>query len=121
VPEFLSDAWIAALNEAVSAHAGLTAATADVHLTLGYRIDDGPSWHVAVAAGRVRVGSGTADDEQVWFTTDRTTAERLTSGGVDPLEAVIAGDLTIGGDPRVLVAHREVLTGLGDVFAAARG
>ena len=76
---------------------------------------------MAIDRGRVRVGAGTDDDEQVWFTTDRRIAEQLTAGGIDPLEAVIAGDLTIGGDPRVLVEHRQVLDDLGDVLGAARG
>jgi len=33
---------------------------------------------------------------------------------------VIDGDLTLGGDPRLLVEHRAVFDGLGDVFAVAR-
>jgi hypothetical protein len=33
---------------------------------------------------------------------------------------VIDGDVILSGDPRVLVDHRAVLAGLGDVFAAAR-
>ena len=42
------------------------------------------------------------------------------AGAIDPLDAVITGDLSIVGDPRSLVGHHDLLATLGDVFADVR-
>jgi hypothetical protein len=56
----------------------------------------------------------------VTFSTDRATATGLMAGAIDPLDAVITGDLSIVGDPRSLVGHHDLLATLGDVFADVR-
>lgn len=107
--EPFTDAWI----EAMAAAAGDRAVSDDVSLVVEYRIDDGPTWHLVVADGSVRVVAGPADQPDAGFRTDRTTALALADGSRDPLRAVIDGDLTIHGDPRTLVAARGLLDDLG--------
>lgn len=118
--EPLSDAWIAALDTAVAEHPGLREAAAAMTLVLEYSTSGGPTWHVVFDHGSVRVIAGPADHPDLRFATDPATARALAAGTLDPLRAVIDGDLTLGGDPRLLVEHRAVFDGLGDVFAVAR-
>ena len=118
--EPLSDAWIAALDTAVAQHLGLQEAAATMALVLEYSTSGGPTWHVVFDHGSVRVIAGPADHPDLRFVTDPATALALSAGTLDPLRAVIDGDLTLGGDPRLLVEHRAVFDGLGDVFAVAR-
>ena len=118
--EPLSDAWIAALDNAAAEHLGLQEAAAAMALVLEYSTSGGPSWHVVFDHGSVRVVAGPADHPDLRFTTDPATARALAAGTLDPLRAVIDGDLTLVGDPRLLVEHRAVFDDLGDVFAIAR-
>lgn len=108
------------MDAAASTHDGLLAATADMALVIEYRIADGSTWHVRLEGGTARVVSGPADEPDLSFTTGAATATAIAGGTLDPLRAVIDGDVLVSGDPRVLVDHRAVLDGLGDVFAAAR-
>jgi len=117
---FLSPEWISALDAAATTHPGLKEVSLNKDLVLGYRITDGPSWRLAISDGEVRVHSGTDEAENVWFTTSRSTALDIATGTMDPLEAIIAGQLEIGGDPRLLVDNHDVFKGLGDVFASCR-
>ena len=118
--EPLSDSWIAALDDAAAGHTGLQEATATMALVLEYSTSGGPTWHVVFDHGSVRVVAGPADHPDLRFATDPSTARALAAGTLDPLRAMIDGDLTLGGDPRLLVEHRAVFDGLGDVFAVAR-
>jgi len=120
VVEPLTEAWIEAMDAAASTHDGLLAATADMALTIEYRVVDGNTWHVRLEGGAARVVSGPADEPDLSFTTGPATAAAIADGTLDPLRAVIDGDVLLSGDPRVLVEHRAILDGLGDVFAATR-
>ena len=118
--EPLSDTWIAALDDAAAGHAGLRKAAATMNLVLEYLTSGGPTWHVVFDHGSVRVIAGPTDHPDLRFTTDPATARALAAGTLDPLRAVIDGDLTLSGDPRLLVEHRAVFDGLDDVFAVVR-
>ena len=118
--EPLSDAWIAALDNAAAEHLGLQEAAAAMALVLEYSTSGGPSWHVVFDHGAGRVVAGPADHPDLRFATDPATARALAAGTLDPLRAMIDGDLTLVGDPRLLVEHRAVFDDLGDVFAIAR-
>lgn len=141
MPTYLSDAWIAALNEAAGAHPGLATATAGVQLVLeqvvtpdeersGHdgSIDGDPTsatttsgvvrWHLVVDDGSVHFVVGPATDPTVRFTTDAATARAITEGRLAATEAFMAGRLRVGGDTTALVEHHALFAGLGEVFAA---
>ena len=61
-----------------------------------------------------------ADKPDAWFEARPATARALFDGNLDPLHAMIDGSLSMGGDPRQLLEHREILDGLGDIFARVR-
>lgn len=112
--EPLTDAWIEALADAAR---GRTVSTG-ITLVLEYRVVDGPAWHLTVAHGEIRVDAGPAEAPDVSFQAERSTALAMADGSLDPLRAVIDGDLLLLGDPRTLVANRDVLDDLGDLFAS---
>jgi hypothetical protein len=140
MPAHLSDAWLAALDDAAQSHEGLAAATAGVHLVIEQVIVDRPLddasgsgshdhavvWHVAIHDGTVHVVPGPAaaspgvDDGTtplVRFTTDRDTARAVAEGTATAQGAFMAGRLRVGGDTTALVTHNDLLRGLGDIFA----
>ena len=116
----LSVAWIAALDDVARWHDGLLGMASTVTLSVEYRVADGPTWHIALGDGEARVRPGPAEAPDMTFSTDRATATGLMAGAIDPLDAVITGNLSIGGDPRSLVGHHGLLATLGDVFAEVR-
>ena len=112
--EPLTNAWIEALAEAALGRAVSTG----IALVLEYRVVDGPTWYLTVADGRVRVDAGPAEAADVSFHAGRATALAMADGSLDPLRAVIDGDLILHGDPRTLIAAGHVLDDLGDLFAS---
>ena len=119
---YLSDAWIAALDEVAASHPGLQAAAVETTLVVEYQVASDPPalWHITLTQGKVRIKAGPADEPDAWFEARPAAARALFDGSLDPLRAVIDGDLSIGGDPRRLLDHREILDGIGDGFAGVR-
>ena len=119
---YLSDAWVAALDEVAANHRGLQAAAVGTTLVVEYRVASDPPalWHITLNQGEVGVKAGPADKPNTWFEARPAAAQALLDGSLDPLRAVIDGDLSIGGDPRRLLDYREILDGIGDVFAGVR-
>jgi len=119
---YLSEAWVAALDEVATGHRGLQAAAVGTTLVVEYRVASDPPalWHITLNQGEVRVKAGPADEPNAWFEARPAAARALFDGSLDPLRAVIDGDLSIGGDPRRLLDHREILDGIGDIFAGVR-
>ena len=124
VPRHLSDDWLAALNEAADAHGDLGDRTRGVQLVIEQSVTDLTGsqevarWHVVISDGSVRFESGPADDPDIRFTTDADTARAITAGNTTAQTAFTHGRLQVGGDTTVLLAHHDLLDGLGDVFAA---
>ena len=119
---YLSEAWIAALDEVAASHRGLQAAAVGITLVVEYRVASNPPalWHITLNQGKVRVTAGPADEPDAWFEARPAAARALFDGSLDPLRAVIDGDLSIGGDPRRLLDHRKILDGIDDLFAGVR-
>jgi putative sterol carrier protein len=119
----LSPEWIAALDEAAQASASLRAAATDLDLTVQQVVtggDDEVTWYVRLRGGEVAVHPGRADDPDVTFTQDRDTARAIADGELSAQAAFMAGRLRTGGDLTQLLAHREALADLDDVFADVR-
>jgi len=124
MPDFLSPAWIAALDRAAAADEALAAATADVELVIEQRVtrDDGPAttYHVVLDHGTASVRPGPAPEPTVRFSQDAATARAIAAGERSAQRAFMAGDLQVGGDVRVLLDHAPLFAALGDTFAAVR-
>lgn len=118
--EHLSPAWIAALDEA----AGSAVVPDDVRIVVQQVVlaDDGTevAYAVRLADGQVRVEAGRADDADVTFTQDRSTAAAIARGELSAQTAFLAGDLRVGGDLTKVLDGARVLATVQDVFASAR-
>src|SRR5262245_34229251 len=130
VPEFLSDAWLTALDDAARAAgplpalAGIGDGDGDAPFVLQQVVRDGDDaevrYRVEFAASGLRVR---ADDERaadVTFATDRATAAALSRGETNAQRARAPGHFQVSGDIEGLVARSDALVALDDVFAAVR-
>jgi hypothetical protein len=122
---YLSDEWVAAVNEAL---AGLPpgADGAPESLTIHQRVTGGPRgdrayalWFADGTAGAGRQVPGGAEPD-VSFTCDWDTAVAISTGKERAQNAFLSGRLRLGGDSRILLAHAGALASLDDVLAAVR-
>jgi len=122
--QYLSDEWIDALDVAARTDEVLGELAAHDGLVLQQvvRRPDGreTAFHIVLQGGSAAVRRGTAADASVTLTTDLDTAAAIARGELSARLAFLRGSLRIGGDVRVLMAHRDLLTRVGDVFAGVR-
>jgi SCP-2 sterol transfer family protein len=130
VAEFLSDAWLAALDDAARAAGPLPALAAvadgdgDTPFVLEQVVRDGDNaeirYQVEFAATGLRVRADDQGEPDVTFATDRATAAALSRGETNAQRALAAGHFQVSGDIEGLVARSDALVALDDVFAAVR-
>ena len=118
----LSDQWIEELNNAAQSHKGLENAISAIELVVEYRVIDkeSVSWQIQINKGNIEISADCKFEPDVWFETDRPTATSLFEGTINPLNAVIEGNMEIGGDPRRLLESSEMFEQLDDVFETIR-
>ncbi len=118
--EFLSPAWLDALDEAGRA----TGAPPDVRLVVQHVAvqDDGSerAYAVRIADGTVRVEPGRVPDADLTLTMARATAGAIAQGELPAAAAFLAGDLRVGGDPARVLDAARLLADLPDVFGPVR-
>ena len=121
MPEFLSDAWLAALDDALRA---VPAVAAVDPLVIEQVVHDVPGrgrvrYCVRVDADGARVDGGDGAAE-VRLTTDYATAVAIARGRESAQQALAAGRLRLGGDVDLLVRTAPVLSALSDAAATVR-
>lgn len=119
--EFLTQAWIDALDEAGRA----VAAPGELRLVVQQvvtAVDAGAdvAYVVEIRDGGMRVRSGRAHDPDVSFQQDRSTAAAIAQGALSAQVAFMDGRLRLGGDLRSVLDHASDLAVIDDVFAAVR-
>ena len=123
MPPFLSDAWIAALDEAARADEELRLVAAEADLVIQQVVVDGDhevAYAVILTADEVAVRPGFVEAPTVTFTQDRHTAEEVASGARSALQAFVDGEIRVRGDVVSLSERHRVLAKLSDVFASVR-
>jgi putative sterol carrier protein len=123
VAEFLSAAWIAALDEAARGSPVLAACAGDEPLVIEQRVllADGESvHHLQLAADGARVRPGPADEPDIVLSTDVETATALARGDVTAQSVLASGRLHVSGELESLARHSTALAAVDDVFAAVR-
>lgn len=120
--EFLSDAWLDALDAAArSRTVAADDPLAGVSLVIEQVIRGGRRWRLVIDDGVLSIDGAPTDDEaDIRLTSDRRTAAAIAAGQRAALDAFMSGDLVIGGDIGSMLAHREALEALGDLFAEVR-
>jgi len=121
---FLTDEWIAALDEAAreaSVPAGVTLTIQQV-VTGGDGDGDGGDvrYHLVLADGRLRVHPGDAASADVTLVQSREVAAALSRGELNAQQALEAGRLKLRGDVGRVAREGKALVALEDVFAAVR-
>lgn len=121
---FLSQDWVAQLDQAIAADDKLRRASGGESLVVQQTVtgaDNGEMvWHVAIADGEAHVLAGPAESPDVTFTQDATTARAIGTGELSAQAAFMLGKLRVGGDVAQLIARRELFESLDDVFADVR-
>jgi SCP-2 sterol transfer family len=121
--EFLSAAWVDALDDAAR-RAALPDDAAGLSLTVEQVVRDAPDgearYHLRLEDGRVRVRRGSADAPDLRLFTDYDVAVRLQRGEISAQNALTAGRLKLQGRFERLLDAGDVLQALEDLFAPVR-
>lgn len=102
--EFLSDGWIEALD---AQFAEAEQGSSPHEFTVQYLVDDGDqtiAYNLRLGPDRDWAMVGMAADPDVTFTMGVQTARRISDGELSTEEAFISGDITVVGDPTLLIA-----------------
>lgn len=103
MPDFLSAAWIEALDAQLTA----AARSSPEPLTVQYVIDGGDAspveYYLELGPDGDRAHAGRCADASVTFTMDSATARAISVGDTSSEEAFIRGDLKLDGDPTLLM------------------
>ena len=121
---YLSPEWLDAADRAVRAAPSLAEATAGVRLVIDQTVDgtdgDEVRYHVCIDDGDVRILPGPAPRADVSFRQPHRVAVAIASGTDSAQMAFMRGELTVGGDVRVLIEHKSLLDDLGGVLGELR-
>ncbi len=130
MPEYLSDAWVDALDDALQASATVAAVAAVAPLVIEQVVRDVPAhgevryrvWIDAHGghAGRIAAGSERDTPPDIRLSTDYGTATAIARGSENAQTALARGRLQLGGTVDVLTRHADALAALGDATAALR-
>ncbi len=120
--EFLSDEWIAALDDRARRSAALASTGATRPFSVEVRVTgapDGPIVFRLDADGtEARVRRGPAAAPTLIVTTDADTAAALGAATTNAQRALAAGRLTVRGSVGALAARADALAAVGDLFGS---
>lgn len=127
---YLSPEWFGAAQRAVETDQQLHDLTAQLELTVEQTVTEGPDdtgpssrpvqWHLVFDHGSVRLAVGPAERADLRFRAPYPVAAAIACGELGAAIAFVQGDLTVGGDLRLLTAHQRVLAAVGDVLSETR-
>ena len=121
MPEFLSDAWLVALDEAARRAPPVPdVAPFVIEQVVNEADGTGSTYHLVFTATEIRVVAGAAPDADVTFATDLDTASQLARGDTNAQQALAAGRFRIYGNLDSLTQRAAGLRALSDIFAAVR-
>ncbi len=123
MPVFLSDEWIAALDEVATAAAPVEA-LAGLSLTVLQVVEESPDrqvrYQLRIEDRSVHVVPGSTDDADLTLFVDGATARALHTGELNAQRALASGHLRVRGDLNRMLGSGDVLAVLGDLFAGVR-
>jgi putative sterol carrier protein len=123
VAEFLSAAWIEALDAAARA-ATLPEEAAGVTVTVEQVVQDAPGgecrYHLRIEDGHARVVPGPTAEPDLRLFADYDVAARIQRGELNAQQALAFGKLKVQGQFARLVRVDDALRALEDVFAPVR-
>lgn len=120
MPEFLSAAWIDALDAAARAVALDPSASIIVEQVVRHAPDGEIRYHLRIGGGRARVHRGPAAAPDLRLIADYDTAARLQRDEINAQRALAAGRLKVQGRFERLVRVGDALRAVEDAFAPVR-
>jgi len=73
-------------------------AAGDWNANIQFEFSDGDNWYIAVGEGECSVGTGEVDGASATVKTSADTWIGMTTGTVNPMQAFMSGQLTVGGN-----------------------
>ena len=124
MPQFLTPAWIAALDAAAQGSTALAEALDHDGIVVQQVVRSASgeeiTYHLRLEDGRPRVHEGVAPAPDLTLVTDYDAARSLHRGERNAQAVLERGQLKLRGTPEALVGRSALLAALGDVFAAVR-
>jgi SCP-2 sterol transfer family len=122
VPEFLSDEWLAALDDSARSAPLLPDIAPFVleQVITGVAGRGEVRYQLVFRDLGMRVQAGADEPADVWFATDVETAAGIARGETNAQRALAAGRFRVGGSINALVKRAAALSALEDVLGAVR-
>ncbi|MBK9181384.1 MAG: SCP2 sterol-binding domain-containing protein [Acidimicrobiales bacterium] len=121
---FLTDAWLADVDEALAAAPRPRGLGPGDRLVIQHTVTGGPDgdrvWHLEIGDLGARLHAGPAPSADVWFSEDHDTAVGVASGRLGATMAVLSGRLRVGGDLKRILAAPEILADIDEALAGVR-
>lgn len=117
VTEFLTDAWIGALDDRISAAGAPPVAE---QLVVQQEVERAPEtviYQVVLGPQGARVRSGTPETPTVVFSQSLAIATAIAQGRTTAHEAFMLGQLKVTGDTQALIAHTSASAWVAEQFA----
>lgn len=117
--EHFSDKWITILDDALQNNKNLKTIPRS-KLLVEYRVKTSPTtyWYIDINQKSIRAQPGPATKPDVWFEADPVAANAMLDGNLDPLQAILDGVLTIGGDPNQLLENNRIIDEISSIFSS---
>jgi putative sterol carrier protein len=110
---FLSEEWLAELDQAIADDEQISSAASGVDLTIQQVVTRRGAADVCyatrVADGRVRLRPGRVEDADAVIREDYETAAALARGETSPQDAILAGRIRVSGNLGALLEGQQVL------------
>jgi putative sterol carrier protein len=112
--KYLTEEWIAALNEALNAHDGFKGAASGVSLAFQFNVTDVPEgsvdqYYLKIDGGEAAAGSGEVGDSDVGITSNYDTSAAIAKGELNTQTAFMTGKLKVTGNLAKLMMHQNVI------------
>lgn len=121
---YLSDEWLAAVQEVADRDESLRAAWRDASLSVEQHVTGGPLgevvFHVVFGGARVRFGAGPLDDPDVTITEPYEVAVAIARGQASAQAAAMVGQVSVTGRIDRLQQQAATFDRLADVFGSVR-
>ncbi len=120
--QVLTDEWFAAVDAAL----GSLDVDPERAVVIGQEITDAPSdvepsgtlrYRLVIGGGRARIVRGDEPAADVTISTPWPLAVAIAEGTTSAQHAFLQGELRIGGDPQMLIAHADVAAAVSRVTA----
>ena len=120
--KFLTEDWIAAVQEAMNNDADFSQAIADVDLSMQFNVTEAPEgstadYSIAFADGSATVAAGELEGADVSITNDYETAVGVSKGDMNTQMAFMTGKLKVSGNMGKLMMNQGPLNKIGSILA----